>query len=282
MTIFEKQHGVAFGFVRNTTAGRIEKLLHSYSHYGLLPVSIKMDSPDVNTSGIYVPGMDGKIDTTDTLDGVVHYKNRKAEFKFKLLDAKGRWQSTYHELLGDLHGQQRRFILDDDDNGYYIGRFSVDKPQTKKIGTTEVAYFTIKGDCKPYQYDFFTAGHPWLWAPFRFTRDCIRRDYTAVTVYGSGQLDKVILSSDMPVTPTIRIVDRSDSAITGIDVLYDNVYGVTKTMTIDYGETGTLSDLILSSLRQKQVTLTLSLNGTRLLTSHDYATVNIDYETGRL
>lgn len=281
MKIFETQHGVAFGFVRNTSEGRIEKRLHSYSHYGLLPVSIKIDAPEVNTSGIYVPGMDGKIDTTDSLDGVVHYKNRKAEFKFKMLDAQGRWQSTYHELLGDLHGQKRNIILDDDDNGYYVGRFSVDKPQTKKIGTTEVAYFTVKGDCKPYQYDFFNTGHPWLWAPFRFTRDCIRRDYTAVTVYGGGQLDKVILSSDMPVTPTIRIVDRSTTDITGIDVDYENIYEVDKTKTINYGDSGTLSDLILSSLRQKQVTLTLSLNGTGL-TSHDYATVNIDYETGRL
>ena len=156
MSMFENLYGVAFNY--GTNGHNIVRGNHSFHNYGLYPVEIRIEPPDVNTSGLYIPGMDGKLDTTDTLDGVVHFKNRKAEFKFKQINAKTKWIDTYHLLMRDLHGKKRKILLDEDDIGYYEGRFTVEKPSIKKTGAQVVAYFTIKGDLKPYQYDHFSTG----------------------------------------------------------------------------------------------------------------------------
>ena len=295
MTLFKTQHGVAFGFEYNPHG--ILRLLHSYNYYGLYPVDIKIDAPDVNTSDIYVPGMDGKIDTTETLDGLVHYKNRKAEFKLKQIDSRDTWIQTYHRLLHDLHGKKHKIILDDDGYGYYVGRFTVEKPKTKKIGNAEVAYFTVKGDLEPYKYDLWTTGEPWKWAPFRFTRDSIRRPYYRLPIKGTAAQTITIRASDKPAVPNITIARNASQLpdastdVKGVNISYRSIYatvpGNDKTKLVqrtDYNTTALFGDLILCELRQKYVTLTVQLVAADgyTLGNDSFAYLKIDYTTGQL
>ena len=191
MSYFDFHHGVSWGYYIDAETGRIVHRGHSFSYFGLYPVDLKISAPEINTSAIYVPGMDGKIDTTQALDGVVHFKNRMADFRFKQLDASRDWSSVYHELLHYLHGRIQPIVLDDDPNGYYVGRWSADKPQQKKRG--DVVYFTVRGDLEPYQYGFLSTGEPWLWAPFRFTADSIRRPYYDIKIFGTDYEDNQYL-----------------------------------------------------------------------------------------
>lgn len=283
MSLYEHKHGVSFTwtFDNLTTPKKIVTAQHSFRDFGLYPAGITIDPPTVATSGIYVPGMDGEIDTTASLDGVVHYKNRKATFKFKAIDAKNSYVETYHTLLRILHGQTASVVLDDDPRGYYTGRWSVDKPEyDSKLG---VAYFTITGNCKPYQYDYLSTGHPWLWYPFRFTRDSIRRNYNAITITGTGETEQTVIPSELPVVPNIKVLSVT-TGVTGVKLTYTPIYSdEEKSQNLLYGVTdnrAVLGDLILCNLRDDAVTLKFELTGT--VENNSNAVVCIDYETGRL
>lgn len=283
MSMFDTKHGVSFrwSFDNAVTPKKIVTELHSFRDFGLYPCSIEIEQPTVATSGIYVPGMDGEIDTTASLDGVVHYKNRKATFKFKAIDAKNSYIETYHTLLRILHGQTASVVLDDDPRGYYTGRWSVDKPEyDSKLG---VAYFTITGNCKPYQYDYLSTGHPWLWYPFRFTRDSIRRNYNAITITGTGETEQTVIPSELPVVPNIKVLSVT-TGVTGVKLTYTPIYSEEeKSQNLLYGITdnrAVLGDLILCNLRNDAVTLKFELTGT--VGDNSNAVICIDYETGRL
>ena len=72
------------------------------------------------------------------------------------------------------------------------------------------------------------------------------------------------------------------STLTGATIGYKNIYGDNQTRTIRLWETkntALFGDLILCSLRKEQVQITIQLIGA---TSEDWATINIDFETGRL
>lgn len=283
MNPFETKHGVSFAwtFDNLTTPKKIVTAQHSFRDFGLYPAGIVIEPPTVATSGIYVPGMDGEIDTTASLDGVVHYKNRKATFKFKAIDAKDCYIETYHTLLRILHGQTASVVLDDDPRGYYTGRWSVDKPEyDSKLG---VAYFTITGNCKPYQYDYLSTGHPWLWYPFRFTRDSIRRNYDAITIAGTGETEQTVIPSELPVVPNIKVLSVT-TGVTGVKLTYTPIYSdEEKSLNLLYGVTdnrAALGDLILCNLRDDAVTLKFELTGT--VGNNSNAVICIDYDTGRL
>ena len=328
MNPFETKHGVSFAwtFDNLTTPKKIVTEQHSFRDFGLYPAGIVIEPPAVATSGIYVPGMDGEIDTTASLDGVVHYKNRKATFRFKAIDAKNSYIETYHKLLRILHGQTASVVLDDDPRGYYTGRWSVDKPEyDSKLG---VAYFIITGNCKPYQYDYLSTGHPWLWYPFRFTRDSIRRDYSAITLqaqfkpliavvgsphdaglyeltggvyvltnddepqdgktyymlHGSTNNTVRLYTSEYPTAPTIKLLEKQN--VGNVSVTYTNTNGATKTVTLeDVNDSVFLSDLVLCSLRKGKEIVNLYVTLGAISTTPDVslsATINVDYETGRL
>lgn len=294
MNPFENKHGVSFGWHGGPTITEsggaisykikpIETDLHSYRDFGLYPVEneIIIDAPQVATSGIYVPGMDGELDTTESLDGIVHYKNRKASFKFKAIDAKNTYVNTYHTLLRLIHGRTASVVLDDDPRGYYVGRWSVSKPELdNKMG---VAYFTIVGDCRPYQYDYISTGLPWLWNNFLFTKDSLRRNYVEIKITATENRDFTVIPSELPVVPNITVTSAS-VGVTGVNVTYTPIYGKNEKTQLILCNTpdnrGIISDLILCSLRDESVKLKFELAGD--VNSDSFATINIDYETGRL
>ena len=308
-SIYERAHGVAFGFTVDNQphgdgtapTGRILTDTHSFRDFGLYPADAPtVEPPEVNVSGLYVPGADGEMDFTETLDGVVHFKNRKAVFTFRLAGPENRWVETYHRLLRELHGREKRIVLDDDPNGYYLGRLTVEKPKIDAINY--IAHFTIRGNLQPYQYNWQETGEPWLWRPFRFTRWCLRRPYRNVLIpytEGGGPTTVTVLTSDLPVTPNIWIPDKSVD-VTGADITYTNVYGDEKTVTVRFSmnNTALFSDCVLCALRAPSAELTVTLltktgatpaahqrtyndDGT-WVDSGTYAYLRINYQTGRL
>ena len=104
MSDYTKERGVSFGY--RTENGNVRGERHSFRDFGLYQKDApELEAPEVNTSGIYVPGADGVIDTTDAMDGTAHYKNRKAVFTFFLAGPRDRWVEVYHRLLRELHGE---------------------------------------------------------------------------------------------------------------------------------------------------------------------------------
>ena len=292
MNYFDNHGGVSFGY--SVVNGKITSYNHSFRRFKLYPrTKMHVPMPDVNTSSIYVPGMDGSIDTTETLDNVVHYKDRETTFEFVCFEPRERWDEIYHDLARLLHGKKMPIVLDDDPFGYYEGRFTVDEPEFDQH--IDKAFFNVSGTLKPFQYGYTSTGEDWLWYPFTFTRGAIRRPYKELTllwsdaegVGGGNMVKKWIYPSDMPVTPNITITDKSD-AVGSVTVYYNNIYRQTASADITPSMTDTtalFSDLIMSTSRGTPKEFWFEFNlaaGHTEFTDDDFVKLKIDYRTGRL
>lgn len=209
---YENHLGTSFGFSTSGTAAQriclgLYTNAHSYRDFGLLPKEKPViDPPKVQVSSIAVPGRDGDIDTTEALDGLVHFGNCKGTFRFTAIDGRQTWDEIYWKLKNRLHGRRKRVVLDEAPDGYYDGRLSVsDKPEYDS--ETGKAIFTVTGDFQPYKLGFTSTIESWLWDPFSFEHGVIR-DYSSITIRnGSGNV--TIIGSTMPVVPDIKVVSGS-------------------------------------------------------------------------
>ena len=169
---------------------------HTYNDFGLLQVETAyLSPPEVQTRYITVPGMDGFLDATESLDGNVHYNSRRFVAKYKCISPRKNWKDVYSDLVNFLHGRQMQAIFDDD-NGYYVkGRFEVGAPSFAKHYWT----IDIAGEVDPYRYLLYDSIGDWLWDPFRFDTD-IAWDYKDIEIEGSR--DILVATTPMPVSPT--------------------------------------------------------------------------------
>lgn len=227
MPDYTKEHGTTF---INVKTGESR---HSYRDFGLFPLEVNMpDPPGVQTNFIDVPGMDGTLDATESLDGTVHYEDR--DYSQKYLDITGRtgMHSRYSALQNFLHGKQMQMVLDDDPNWYYIGRYEVGDPSPKDYRNT----VNIKATLRPFKYSLNSTLDDWLWDPFNFENGVIR-EYSDIEVDGTKEI--VIVGSAMPVVPTIIVQSENGD---GIDLTYGGTQyhltdGKNKIVTMTLSET---------------------------------------------
>jgi hypothetical protein len=159
---------------------------------------------------IEVPGMDGSLDATESLDGTVHYEDRNYSQKYVDLNGRARWHKRYSDLQNFIHGKQLKMILDDDPEWYYLGRFEVADPDPKKYRNM----LEINATLRPYKYKTNSTLEDWLWDPFSFEEGVIR-EYGDIEVDGSK--DVTVIGSEMPVVPAIIVASESGD---GIDLTY--------------------------------------------------------------
>lgn len=146
---------------------------HSGRDLGLYPRSKpRIISPELQLSGIEVPGRNGRLDTTEALDGMQHYFNSEGVFEFTAIGREN-WSSAYFKLRNKLHGKKMPIVLDEEPDGYYVGRLTVDEPEYDH--QSGEAFFTVTADMEPFKYSFdnVTNGE-WLWDPFCFPTGIIR------------------------------------------------------------------------------------------------------------
>lgn len=144
---------------------------HTFNDWGLIPKSRPVISPPTpKTLYVDIPGADGVLDLTQALTQDVKYENRKITFEFNVLDARSRWSNIYSDILGYLHGQSMKIILDEDFEYYYIGRVQVNEWKSDK----RTSIITIEANVEPYKYNLVSSAEDWLWDPFNFETGMIQ------------------------------------------------------------------------------------------------------------
>lgn len=259
MTYFENNLGVTFGFTANATGTKpvkgLKAISHSYRTFNLLPHKKPViTAPEIQSNGIIdVPGMDGGIDPTQALDGVVHYRMREIEAEYVYIGRREDWDAVYHELLAAVHGQNIKIILDEDPSGYYEGRLIVEEPEYDD--EKEEQFLTISGTLQPFKWAFTDSSEDWLWDPFSFI-DGVIEEYGNITVV-SGTAKKVTLyAGHNSEVPDIYLNSADDS----VSVSYKDITGATKTVSLQHGSNvENTPDLLL---RREPVELTFTGAGT--------------------
>jgi len=256
---YETHLGTNFGFVKGTGEYPVKGIKgtpHSFREYGIYPASKPVISaPEVQSSFIDIPGRDGALDTTETLDEVVHYRNREATFEFVCVDKRDKWDVVYHNLLRDLHGRNRKIIIDEEPDGYYEGRLTVSEPEYD--GKKGEAFFTIEGNLQPFKMQFNNSWEDWLWDPFCFETDYIE-EYNNKDVSGTVRNPQTITLYGSDYTQVPDIVLNSGT----VSVTYININGdeVTKAL-VSGSNLETTPDLVL-----RRSSLDLNFTGTGNIT----------------
>ena len=193
-------------------------ILHSFRQLGLYPKSKPaISSPEVQEHYIEVPGRNGLLDYTETLTDDVRYYNREGVFEFVQTGGRKKWDATYHKLKNELHGKCKRIIIDEEPDGYYYGRLTVETP--KYDDKRGLATFTIKANLEPYKRSIWRSNEPWLWDSLNFETGWIPQYAEVPLLLGGDGHDAFIsyngydpelpdlehYANTMPITPNIVI-----------------------------------------------------------------------------
>ena len=121
---------------------------HSYKTWGLKLKEIKIGMPEVKTSYVEVPGMNGSLDLTEATFGGVTYGMRTLEFSFDARNCSYKdWATLISTIASAIHGQQLSIILDIDPGYRYVGRCALDTQKTNEV----LAQLTITCTCQPFK-----------------------------------------------------------------------------------------------------------------------------------
>lgn len=107
-------------------------------------LSGKIGNPEFRTYTVEIPGKDGLLDLTESIDGSVHYNNRDIEFRVFIA---GKRINERLDLLNNYHGQYVKLYSTYDNNYYYKGRLSVSIEERKAT----YAYVVLSFDCEPFK-----------------------------------------------------------------------------------------------------------------------------------
>ncbi len=152
--------------------------------------------PEVKTHYVEIPGGDGVIDLTAALTGRPMFGNRTGSFEFYADNEFKSWVHIYSQILGYLHGQKMRAILEDDSKFYYEGRFSVNAWKSEAARSSIVIDYNVG----PYKKMIQSPTDDWIWDTFNFETD-IAFVYTKIAVEGERTI--AVAGGSMPVIPTI-------------------------------------------------------------------------------
>lgn len=215
----------------------------SFSDWGLKLERISLSFPEPKLDLVDIPGADGSADLTE-VNGPVCYENRTITLTFSLLDDYVQWHLLASEIAAELHGQNKKCILPDDQSFYYYGRFTLETEKDNDVVTDVV----ITGNVEPYKLELQSSLDDWLWDPFNFEEDIIR-EYGEIEVDGTTQVN--IIGRQKPSVPTI--ISDADMTVSfegatyeitpGTNIIYDIVtspgdnvltFSGTGTISIDY------------------------------------------------
>lgn len=107
-------------------------------------LSGKIGNPEFRTYTVEIPGKDGLLDLTESIDGSVHYNNRDIEFRVFIA---GKRINERLDLLNNYHGQYVKLYSTYDNNYYYKGRLFVSVEERKAT----YAYVVLSFDCEPFK-----------------------------------------------------------------------------------------------------------------------------------
>lgn len=169
---------------------------HTYNDWNLLQVGAARVSPPVpQIMTQTVPGMDGRLDLTQSLDGFVHYEPATFTGKYRCIAKRDVWDKVISEILNFLQGRSAKLYLDDTEKGHWEGRFAVENIEYDKFKFD----LTITGTVDPYKYMENGTDGEWLFDEFDFDTD-YAWGYSDIVVNGTHDVE--ICASRLPITPT--------------------------------------------------------------------------------
>lgn len=226
---------------------------HTYKDWGLYMVApMNVESPEVKTNYIDVPGMDGVLDFSDYPTGRTNYKNRTISATLCCLRDPAEWPGLLSEIRGYCHGKKHRIISDDDRGYYWEGRMEVGAPEYKG----RFFYLQISADVYPYKMEVALSWlNDWLWDDFSFL-DGVIREYKDI---------------DIAVTKEVNIVGFEKPS--GLRIFYEGDEGYI------VGYDGSLITLYQGMNEFPDLTISV---GDNVINFQGSGTVSIDYQGGRL
>ena len=145
---------------------------NTWEDWHLVPSSRPLfNPPKVKTTYVDIPGGNGSIDLTESLNGYPVFENRQGSTEYIVMhDYWSSWSDAYSTIMGYIHGRKMRAILEDDPTHYYEGRFSVNSWKSDPKYST----ITIDYNVHPYKFDLYSTTEEWKWDTFNFETGLIK------------------------------------------------------------------------------------------------------------
>lgn len=226
-------HSITFGKLTYSDGVSSIKGKNTWDDWHLIPSSRPLvNPPPPNLNIVNIPGTNEVINLTNVLTGNMTYSWRSGSWSFIAENGFKAWHNLYTEIMKYLHGKSYRCILEDDQDHYYDGYFTVSG------WNSGPNYSTITIDYKlyPFKFSLQSAQEPWKWDPFNFETGIIRSVGTWDTstgTYGS----KIVVPPGIDST-SIRVYPGDDSTYLTIyassfdlSMTYRN-----RTYSLDFGE----------------------------------------------
>lgn len=190
--------------------------------------SVVVGAAEPKYNYIEVPGMDGVLDATETLEGLVHYNARNIKIPiYKICRNKEEMRSLYSEIQNSINGRRNKIILSDDSRFYWEGRLSVSDPEYNgRIFSTE-----IEGTVGPYKICIDPIiSDDWEWDTFDFENDVIN-EITNVSI-SALQKYVYVYGDSMPYVPEIKVESPSNMILIYEGKSYTLQPGVSRILSV--------------------------------------------------
>lgn len=172
---------------------------NTWKDWKLVPIERPAFAPPIpKTNFIEIPGGNGTIDLTSSLNGYVVYQDRTGSWEFYVADQNTPYLDTYSDILNYLQGKKFDVILEDDKYFHYQGRLWVNEERSDEGHSIIV----IEYDVHPYKFEPNTSIEPWLWDPFDFKYGVIRYFVDMVV---NGELTLIVPGTPYRNSPIINV-----------------------------------------------------------------------------
>ena len=185
---------------------------NTWDDWHLIPSSRPVFSPpkpDIRL--IQIPGKSGSLDVTEIMGKQVVYADRTGSFEFHVdHNYWDSWIECYQEVTNYLHGNRMTAYMEDDQEFYYEGRFSVNEWRSNANFSSIVIEYVVA----PYKFARYEYGDDWLWDPFNFETDKINLLTDVEIVPGGTTIE--LQGYGYRTIPTIECSDE------GVILYFDN------------------------------------------------------------
>lgn len=175
-----------------------------------------INPPAQKRKTIDIPGGNGIIDLSDSLTGYPVYENRQGSIEFIVVNdlyyqnvTPQEWYRVYSSILGYLHGQKMKLILEDEPEYYYYGTLSVNT----WVSNPHHSNITIDYDLEPFKYRHNSILSDWKWDELNFETGVIPsntfRSISLTTSSKTITVSQEVLEGEMPSCPVIDISTTS-------------------------------------------------------------------------
>lgn len=157
---------------------------HCLNDLGLHLTDVDIGAPGLRTNYVTIPGRDGFLDLSTSLDGEMHFDERKITLTFGC-GAGDEWSDRMAAFYALVHGQNVKIVFDSDASHYYSGRGAISsfdrdgQKLTVKMSVT----------CQPYRYAV--------------------TESTTYRTLSTSQVSFTVTNNGRPVVPSITVTSET-------------------------------------------------------------------------